>query len=362
MIGAAEKLYGSYRWGRFDVLVLPPSFPFGGMENPRLTFATPTILAGDRSLVSLIAHELAHSWSGNLVTNATWSDFWLNEGVTSYIELRIMEELYGRESSDMLEVLARQGLLDEIAGFGSDTAQSVLHLDLTGKNPDDGMTAIAYDKGATFLRTIELAVGREQFDNYLRSYFDRHAFQSITTAMFLADLREHLFRDNKATENLIGVEEWVYGTGLPANAPPLESAAFKRVDQVRDDFSSGAAAGTISTTSWSTQEWLHFLGGISGEITPAQIADLDNTFRLSQSGNSEILFAWLRIAIRNRYEPAFPALRKFLTSQGRRKFLRPLYEDLMLKEWGRPMAIEIYAVARPLYHAVSSNTLDAIVK
>jgi hypothetical protein len=113
---------------------------------------------------------------------------------------------------------------------------------------------------------------------------------------------------------------------------------------------------------WSTQEWLHFLGGLPRELTPAQVADLDRTFRLSQTGNSEVLFAWLRIAIRGRYEPAFPALRQFLTSQGRRKFLRPLYEDLMSTEWGRPMAVEIYARARPLYHAVSSSTLDAIVK
>ena len=362
MMAAAERLYGEYRWGRYDVLVLPPSFPFGGMENPRLTFATPTILAGDKSLVSLIAHELAHSWSGNLVTNATWRDFWLNEGFTSYIELRIMEELYGKERAEMLELLARQGLVDEIAGFGADTAQSRLHIDLTGRNPDDGMTAVAYDKGATFLRMIELRAGREKFDSYLRSYFERNAFRSITTSQFVADLREHLLKGDKDLEDSIRLDEWVYGTGLPENAPVIESAAFKRVEATKDSFIAGRAARELEVNNWSTQEWLHFLGAMPDTLAPTQLRDLDATFKLSQTGNSEILFAWLRIAIRNRYEPAFPALRTFLTSQGRRKFLRPLYEDLMAREWGKPLAREIYAKARPTYHSVSTATLDAIVK
>ncbi len=362
MIAAAEHLYGPYRWGRYDVLVLPPSFPFGGMENPRLTFATPTVLAGDKSLVSLIAHELAHSWSGNLVTNATWRDFWLNEGVTSYIELRIMEELYGKERSDMLELLARQGLLDEIKGFGSDTAESILHIDLSGRNPDDGMTAVAYDKGAAFMRRIELTVGRQKFDAYLKSYFDRHAFQSITTAQFVEDLRTNLIGKGTTEDKYLRINEWVYGAGLPDNAPEIGSAAFRRVDSLIQKFNAGAAASTIPAKDWTTQEWLHLLGALPDTLSAKQLADIDKTFGLSRSGNSEILFAWLRIAIRNHYDPAFPALRTFLTSQGRRKFLKPLYEDLMATEWGKPMAREIYAVARPLYHSVSTATLDAIVK
>src|SRR5687768_6819474 len=189
MVAAAEALLGPYRWGRFDVLVLPPSFPLGGMENPRLTFATPTILAGDRSLVSLIAHELAHSWSGNLVTNATWSDFWLNEGFTTYFENRVMEALYGPERAAMLANLGWQGLQSGIEAAGGPTgADTRLHIDLAGRDPDAGMTDIPYEKGATFLRTLEQAFGRERWDAYLRGYFDRHAFQPMTTERFLADL------------------------------------------------------------------------------------------------------------------------------------------------------------------------------
>ncbi|HEY0972271.1 MAG TPA: M1 family metallopeptidase [Gemmatimonadales bacterium] len=362
MVEAAEQLYGPYRWGRYDLLVLPPSFPFGGMENPRLTFATPTILAGDKSLVSLVAHELAHSWSGNLVTNATWSDFWLNEGFTTYIENRIMEAVYGPEQARMLQVLDRRDLLAEIEGFGADTAETVLHVDLAGRNPDDGMTDVPYNKGAAFLRTIEQAVGRERFDAYLRSWFDRHAFQSMTTEQFLADLRENLIRGDEALEKRIRPEEWIYAAGLPDNAPVPQSEAFERVEAQARRFAGGAPAASLETEGWTTQEWQHFIGSLPADMTPEQMTELDRAFGFTNAGNSEILFAWLRTAIRERYEPAMPALERFLTSQGRRKFLAPLYTDLMATDWGRAEARRIYRIARPGYHAVSTGTVDEIVK
>lgn len=362
MVTAAETLLGPYRWGRFDVLVLPPSFPLGGMENPRLTFATPTIIAGDRSLVSLIAHELAHSWSGNLVTNATWSGFWLNEGFTTYVENRLMEVLYGADRARMLQVIDRRSLDAEIKRLGSTNKDTILNQDLAGRDPDDAVTDIAYEKGATFLRTIEATVGRERFDAFLRGYFDRHAFQSITTAQFFDDLRQHLLKGDRQLEDQLKVQEWLYQPGLPDNAVVPASDALARVDQDVKAFAAGTpAAGIASAASWSTQEWQHFIGSLPEKLSPAQLADLDRTFRLSERRNSEVLFAWLRVAIRNRYEPAMPSLERFLTSQGRRKFLRPLYEDLMKTDWGKKDAQRIYARARPLYHAMSTNTLDPIV-
>jgi len=364
MVAAAESLYGPYRWGRYDLLVLPPSFPFGGMENPRLTFATPTILAGDRSLVSLVAHELAHSWSGNLVTNATWSDFWLNEGFTSYFENRIMEALYGRERADMLANLGWQELQGEITNVGGmNHPDTRLHIDLAGRDPDAGMTEIAYEKGATFLRTLEEAVGRERWDAYLRSYFDRHAFQPMTTETFVADLRANLFRGDAALEQRIGVEEWVSGTGIPRNAVVRQSDAFTRVEEQAKRFAAGTAAGELATRGWTTQEWQHFLGALPQQMTAARLADLDRAFNLSRQGNSEILFGWLMIAVRNKYEPALPALEAFLTGQGRRKFVRPLFAALMEQgAWGQGHARRIYAKARPGYHPVTSGSVDAIVK
>jgi len=364
MVTAADALLGPYRWGRFDVLVLPPSFPLGGMENPRLTFATPTIIAGDRSLVSLIAHELAHSWSGNLVTNATWRDFWLNEGFTTYVENRLMEALYGEGRAHMLQVLDRRGLEEEIKRLGGPTSKdTILHVDLTGRDPDDGFSDIPYEKGATFLRMLETMFGRRTFDEYLRGYFERHAFQSITTAGFLADLRQHLLKGDAQLEQRAKLQQWLYEPGLPANAPVPASDALARVEEDVKAFMAGTPASAITAASrWSTQEWQHFLGSLPDRLSATQLADLDRTFALSARGNAEVLFAWLRVAIRNHYTPALPALERFLTSQGRRKFLRPLYEDLMKTDWGQAEARRIYARARPLYHSVSTATLDPIVK
>jgi aminopeptidase N len=362
MVSAAESLLGPYRWGRYDLLVLPPSFPFGGMENPRLTFATPTIIAGDRSLVSLVAHELAHSWSGNLVTNATWSDFWLNEGVTTYVESRIMEALYGKRIAEMLLVLERAGLQDEITRLGGPTGRdTILHVDLQGRNPDDGMTDIPYSKGAALLRLMEQTVGREPFDAYLRGYFDRHAFKSITTDAFLADLRSNLIKDNPDLERQLRLDEWINKPGLPDNAPLPRSDALDIVAGHARAFAAGARASSLPTKEWTTQEWQHFLDELPATLSTVQLEELDRTFGMSARRNSEILFSWLRIAIRHRYEPAFPALDRFLTSQGRRKFLRPLYEDLMKTDWGAPTAKAIYRKARPLYHTVATATLDSIV-
>lgn len=359
MVDAAEALYGPYRWGRYDILVLPPSFPFGGMENPRLTFATPTILAGDRSLVSLIAHELAHSWSGNLVTNATWSDFWLNEGFTSYFENRIMEEVYGPEYARMLESLSRRDLAAELAGLPE--ADQHLYLDLDGRDPDDGMTAVAYDKGAAFLRTIEVAAGRERFDAFLRQYFDQHAFEPMTTERFLTYLDAHLVQGDAELRARIQPEAWVYGPGLPDVAAPVASEAFARVEAQAEAFLAGTAPKDLETDAWTTHEWLHFLEVLPDNLSPEHLAALDAAFGLTETGNSEVLFAWLRTAIAHRYEPAFPALRDFLVRQGRRKFVLPLFQDLARTDWGRARALDIYREARPGYHSISTNSIDPVV-
>ena len=249
MIAAAERLYGPYRWGRYDILVLPPSFPFGGMENPRLTFATPTILAGDRSLVSLVAHELAHSWSGNLVTNATWNDFWLNEGFTTYFEHRIMEELYGRDKAESLALLSRQEVEQEIERLGAQNPDTHLALSLAGRDPDEGMTPVAYDKGYLFLRLIEESVGRERWDAFLARYFDRFAFQSMTTERFLEWLEQDLLAKSPGTTlESLRADAWINGPGLPANAPQPRSDAFARVDAELARWRAGAPASALAIT------------------------------------------------------------------------------------------------------------------
>jgi aminopeptidase N len=338
MIAAVEELYGPYRWDRYDLLVLPPSFPLGGMENPRLTFATPTVLAGDRSLVSLVAHELAHSWSGNLVTNATWSDFWLNEGFTVYVERRVLEKLYGPARADMEAVLGRRELDREMAGLRE--SDRALHIDLTGRDPDDGCTLVPYEKGALLLRTIERAVGRDRFDAFLRSYFSHFAFRSITTADFLEYIRREL-------PNSVPLDEWIFQPGIPAGADDPHSDAFTRIE-------SGWPA---DTTAWSTHEWLHFLR----TQDPPDMPRLDREFHLTGSGNSEILHQWLLMAVKANYQPALPKIEPFLCSVGRRKFLKPIYTELMKTPEGRARARAIYARARPTYHPIAQATIDGIV-
>ena len=311
MMEAAERLYGPYRWDRYDVLVLPPSFPFGGMENPRLTFATPTVLAGDRSLVSLIAHELAHSWSGNLVTNATWSDFWLNEGFTTYLERRIDEEVYGPEFAAMEAVLGRQDLEEEIERL--DDRDEILHIDLTGRDPDDGATRLPYEKGSLFLRSLEELFGRARFDEFLRGYFDHFAFQSITTADFVAYLQEHLLSRDGAKAAAVPLEAWIEKPGLPEAAPRPRSAALEEVAAGRRPIGAREQmpASDLPFARWKTQQRLQFLRQLPSPLPLARMSELDAALGLTGTGNNEVAFQWLLMSIRAGYAVGGRAARGF---------------------------------------------------
>lgn len=360
MIAAAEELYGPYLWDRYDVIVLPPSFPFGGMENPRLTFVTPTLLAGDRSLTSVIAHELAHSWSGNLVTNKTWNDFWLNEGFTVYFETRIMEKLYGREHAEMLAVLNLHDLetdMREIAG-GPHPDDTKLKLSLEGRNPDEAATDVAYNKGYFFLRTLEEKFGRDKFDAFLRDYFSTYAFSVMDTETFIdvfkTYYREHF--DIHLDDDLFN--SWIYSRGLPAGFTPPASDRFASVEEAAR---SALQGDDITTTDWLTQEWLHFLNVLPDTLTQRQLSHLDRLGRFTESGNAEIFSAWSVIAVRNNYPPIREPLRRFLINTGRRKFLTPLYTELAKTADGRAFAEEVYRSARPNYHFVSTNTIDKVL-
>ena len=358
MVDSAENLYGAYDWDRYDVIVLPPSFPFGGMENPRLTFATPTIIAGDRSLVSLIAHELAHSWSGNLVTNATWNDFWLNEGFTVYFERRIMESLYGRDYSEMLALLGFQDLESQITK--SKPNMQLLRLNMMGKHPDDAMTDIAYEKGYFFLRMLEENMGREKMDFFLKNYFKDHKFQTIVTEEFLIYLKDNLLDTNSYQD--LNIDQWVFEPGIPENCPIVKSLRFENVEtSVAIFLENGAEELKESSDVWSTHEWLHFLKHLPDTLALVQLLDLDNTFNLSNSGNSEILAVWFLQSIKNDYRPAFENLEKFLVKIGRRKFLQPLYLELSKNEDHKIWAKNVYQKARENYHYVSFNTIDKIL-
>lgn len=362
-VQTAEELYGKYRWQQFDVLVLPPSFPFGGMENPRLTFATPTILSGDKSLVSLIAHELAHSWSGNLVTNATWNDFWLNEGFTVYFEYRIMEALYGKDYSEMLASISLKELKEESQELidNGNEKDTRLKLDLEGRNPDAGMTAIAYDKGYFFLRRIEELAGREKFDIFLKKYFNEHAFESISTEQFLLYLEQHLFGINAIEVPNDLFSDWVYGVGIPEDLPVPNSSRFKNVESSIKDWLRSGNIDTLKTKAWSTHEFLHFFHQLPDSLGYDEVSALDEKFDFTNSGNAEILTEWFLLSVKNEYRPAYYAMEDFLINTGRKKFLMPIYGELNKTELGKRMAISIYRKARKNYHYVSYNSLDKLL-
>ena len=361
MVAAAEKLYGPYRWGRYDVLVLPPSFPYGGMENPTMTFATPTFIAGDKSLVSLIAHELAHSWSGNLATNATWNDFWLNEGMTTYAERRIVEELYGKKEANEQIALGIDAMNKAVKDAGGpSSADTQLHLDLKGRHPDDGLSDIAYEKGAAFLRTIEAIVGRERFDAWLKGWFDRHSFQPVTSAMFLADIRQNLVKGDKQLEDRLMLDRWVYQPGIPPNMARPPADTFAEQDKAAAAFASGGAAPS-AWANWGTAERLRFLNRLPRKLPKSRLDALEAAYHLNATTNMEVRFAWLDLAVGNRYDPATASLEQFLEAQGRGKFVKPLLEALAEdKAWGRPIGSRIYAKARALYHPMVRRDLDKL--
>lgn len=358
MIAAAEKLYGPYVWDRYDLLVLPPSFPFGGMENPRLTFATPTVIAGDRSLVSLIAHELAHSWSGNLVTNANWNDFWINEGFTTYFERRIMENLYGREYTEMLASLAKEELKQNVQEIGPKHKDTHLHLDLQNRNPDDGMTSIAYEKGAFFLRMLEEKIGRTRFDDFLKTYFTKHAFQTMDVDKLVAYVKANLPIDSLK----IDLDAWIYQPGIPGEISPVNSDRFDKVVGAYKLMETDQRWDTASTKGWSSHEWVHFIAQIPDTVKPEQLRKMDEAFHFSSSGNAEILDTWYEKAILGGYSPLILArIESFLIHVGRRKYLVPLYKAF--KTTGQiETARKIYAQARPNYHFVATSTIDELLK
>ena len=366
MVSTAESLYGPYRWGRYDVLILPPGFPIGGMENPKLTFATPTIIAGDRSLVNLIAHELAHNWSGNLVTNKTWNDIWMNEGFTVYFERRITEAMTDKTYVDMLWELGYQDLQNEIKdinGDGKNPKDTWLKLDLKGRDPDAGLSDIPYEKGSLLLWLIERSAGREKFDAFLKKYFEEHAFKSVTTEEFLTYLNDNLIKGDSALAKKIDINAWVYGPGIPTNAPRAAKARFDKVDIARNGFLDPKLydATKDSSKNWSSNEWQYLLRGMPDTVTQQQMQRLDQMFHFTQTQNSEIAELWYLMAIRNHYKPVYPAIESFVSHVGRQKFLLPLYGEMM-KKGEAAMAKRLYAKYRMNYHPLTQAKIDKVVK
>ncbi len=361
MIAAAEGLYGPYRWERYDMIVLPPSFPIGGMENPRLTFVTPTMIAGDKSLVDLIAHELAHSWSGNLVTNASWKHFWLNEGFTTYVTTRIVEKLYGEEVAEMNLQVEQEEALASLAKIpAAKQALVTRDPDTSAATYTDG--GLVYPKGAWLLRTLEQRAGRDVFDPFLRGWFDQHAFQSATTDEFVAYLKKNLLDAHPEIMSQSELDEWLYGPGIPASAKRAASPRLAALDGQRAAWLKGEfPTADLPAKNWIALEWMHFLNDIDGKATAAQMQELDQTFGLGKTGNNEIAYRFFLASVHAGYNVREP-LNKFLMSVGRQKFVVPLYAALLKSPTEKDWAKGVYAKARSHYHPVTQASVDKAFK
>jgi len=357
MLLAAEEVFGPYLWDRFDFLVMPASFPYGGMENPRLTFLTPTLLAGDRSLVNVLAHELAHSWTGNLVTNATIDDFWLNEGFTVWAERRILENLEGAEAKSLGAAIGRNGLDEALREFGPDSPFTRLKTDGKGKDPDEFYSLVPYEKGFLLVSLLEQAAGRDKFDAFIKRYIDHFKFTSITTEEFL----EFLEQEMPGVAAQVDAQRWIYQSGLPENAPHFTSARLEMLQNLARGWSDGLRPDPAEAAGWSPEDWQIFLQDLPRKLPQEDCRWLDENFHLTEQGNAEILSNWLIIAANSGYEPAFARIRDFLAEVGRMKYLKPLYTALHSNEQTRTMAVEIFADNAGSYHPIARGGLERIL-
>ncbi|MBK7811324.1 MAG: M1 family metallopeptidase [Saprospiraceae bacterium] len=354
MVEAAESLYGPYTGSRYDVIVLPTGFPFGGMENPRLTFLTPTVIAGDRSLTSLLAHELAHSWSGNLVTNATWQDFWLNEGFTTYFESRIMEKIYGKEYADMLSLLGFQDLQKTLNDMEPELTK--LKLDLWYKDPELSLSDIAYEKGKLLLRYLEERLGREEWDRFLNNYFKNFAFKSNDTEGFVQFFNSHFPTASKEIQDTIQL--FIYQPGLPLFKPSWSTILFDKVDSVRNNFIQSQVLKKSNTQNWSTHEWLHFIRSLDSKEAKWLIPNLESEFKLSEIQNAEIAFVWYIYLIKSGYADIFrKPIDGYLERVGRRKLILPLFEELIQNNQAN-WAKESFTKFRKYYHPITIQSIE----
>lgn len=359
MIEIAESLLGPYRWGRYDMIVLPPSFPFGGMENPRLAFMTPTLIAGDKSLVSTVAHELAHSWTGNLVSNATWRDLWLNEGFTTYFTNRIVEAVYGREMAELEVVLEYGRLLEEFKAMPVD--KQTVTANVQEEDPNNAFDRFTYDKASMFVHDLERRLGRTDFDKFLITYVQHFSFKAITTEDFIAYAKQTLLVDHSDKITEVELVEWIHGVGMPSWFVPPSSSSLDKVVASQQQWLSANDANALDVSNWSVHHWQYFLTTLPTVLTQDKLENLDECFNLTQSKNAEIAFAWFTVAIRNNYQVVLPAVERYLKAIGRGKFVRPLYKSLNDAGYGG-FAKEIYQIARSGYHPSIVGMLDKIVK
>jgi leukotriene-A4 hydrolase len=367
-LAAAEAITGSeYVWGRYDLLCLPPSFPYGGMENPCLTFVTSTLLAGDKSLADVVAHEIAHSWTGNLVTNATWDHFWLNEGWTTWLQRKIMAHVKKNPTYlDFDAIEGRKSLIDTITHEMPPEATSLV-LNIGDADPDDSYSTVAYEKGFTFLLYLERLVGTPKYETFFKAYIKRFSTKTLTSEDF-RDFFMEQFNDNESVKE-IDWDTWLYGQGMPPVLPPLDqSMARASTDMasvwVAVDRYEKPPPAKDEMKSWSSLQIVCFLDALQVETSsnPLQVSTLgamNGLYHFADSKNSEILFRYCQLAIASEDSSILPIAIRFITSQGRMKFVRPLYKSLYRSDFGKDLAVKTFLNNQDFYHPIATKMIAA---
>jgi len=359
MLEADEKMFGSYRWSRFDIVVMPSNYPALGAAAPRLAFVSPTAVAEDDRSSAALAREMAHAWAGELVSNANWRDLWLNEGVAAYMESRTITALYGaqraalEEAADLAELRARLATLKP--------ADQLLAVDLRGRDPEVGGTSVPYEKGRLFMNFLDAKFGREHFDAFLRGYFDRFAFKSISTDQFLAYLHETLLDRYPGLVTSSEVDQWVNGPGIPAYAVLPPGNLFQPVDEARNAFFAGHLQPKQFGADWLSEQWEYFFDTMTSPMLKPQLEALDQARNFSKSRDGEIERSWLNQVIVADYRQAYPRLEEFLGTVGELNLITPLYVQLMKTDAGATLAKRVYKKARAGYDPIVVAVLDPIL-
>ena len=354
----AEKLLGPYLWGRYDLLILPPSFPYGGMENPRLTFLTPTAILGTRGQTNLITHELAHAWTGNLVTNATWEDFWLNEGWTTYAETRITEVLEGKENADLMAAYDDHRLLEAMQRVGTDSSLSCLKVPSKGRDPDTTFTIIPYYKGCFLLKECEYAVGRERFDAFIQKYTAKYQFQSLTTEAFLEFLKQEL----PEVSEKVDVYEWIYEPGLPENRERPQSALYDEVQAVLAAYRQGTRPTREQVADWQRYQILSFLQALPQQIPVEDCKYFEQAFELEKRNDAFQYMYFYATCIASGYQEILPRVEEYIGRIGRLILLETIFRAMIAAEWARPHARRILEQVQEHHHKITLHVINKLLE
>lgn len=369
-IQAAEKIVYPYAWTTYNVLVLPPSFPYGGMENPVYTFATPTVVSGDRENVDVIAHELSHSWSGNLVSNASWEHFWLNEGWTTYLERRLQAAIHGSDQHrDFSAIIGWKALSDSIAQFGEDHNFTKLIPDLKGEDPDDAFSSIPYEKGFVFLYHLEKLLGKEKWDKFIPHYFTTFKQRSVDSYEFKATLLSFFSSDSEASKKLEAIDwdEKFYKPGFPPK-PDFDTTLadqcyeladkWKKLNTEKDGAFKPDGKDIDGFTANQSVVFLEALQGIDKPLSPDLVDLMGERYGYVQSKNVELVTRYFVVGLQagatSVYQPAADLLGKV----GRMKFVRPLYRELMKRDYA--LAERTFKDNSDFYHPICRGMVEKL--